>query len=117
MASYGYCPNCKKNVTTKREQFRYLLAFLLAFTGIGLIIYILYYIDRKPNHCIHCNSVCQAPKSDIRQIQKVEHKEETEYQVLKQNHEAQLKFCPNCGVEVGERGEIKYCALCGSSIA
>ena len=117
MASYGYCPNCKQNVTTKREQFRYLLAFLLAFTGIGLIIYILYYFDLKPNHCIHCNSVCQAPKSENQLEQKVEQKEEIEYQIAKQTHEAQLKFCPNCGVEVGERGEIKYCALCGSSIA
>lgn len=117
MTTIRYCPNCKRNVNAKREQFRYLLAFLLAFTGIGLIIYILYYIDRKPNHCILCNTVCQAPKSESQLEQKVEQIEETEYQVLKQNHETQLKFCPNCGVEVGERGEIKYCALCGSSIA
>ena len=113
MTSYGYCPNCNKNVTTKREQFRYLLAFLLAFTGIGLIIYLLYYIDRKPNHCIHCYTVCQAPKSEIQ----LEQKEETGYQIVKQKSEVQLKFCPNCGVEVGDRGEIKYCALCGSSVA
>ena len=56
--SMMYCPSCEKNTLTKREDFSFLLAFLLAFTGLGLVIYILYHIDKKKDHCIHCETKC-----------------------------------------------------------
>lgn len=115
-----YCPNCQKNVLTKREDFSFLLAFILAFTGIGLVIYILYYIDKKPNRCVHCEALCE--------LKLAHHQQETPQKRLEDNSNAQLeynplenkiqktRFCHNCGTEIADREGIKYCALCGSTI-
>ena len=107
MTRMSYCPNCKRNVIINRGKFSYLLAFLLALTGIGLIIYILYYIDRKPNHCVHCGTVCQVPKLE-NQIEQEEHQKGSI--VTKK-----IYYCPYCGERL-EREYAKFCYKCGSKI-
>lgn len=115
-----YCPNCEKNTLTKREDFSFLLAFLLAFTGLGLVIYILYHIDKKKDRCIHCETKCIPKKLN-------ENQTESKYQLQKNTPDSleykpielekvKINFCHNCGVELGEREDIKYCALCGSNV-
>jgi hypothetical protein len=112
MTSMGYCPNCKKNVLKKRESFSYLLAFLLALTGIGLVIYILYYIDKKPKYCVYCDTLCEPVRleSNLKESQKVEFNDSK----LLINNKA--KFCFNCGIEIDYRSDTKFCHLCGYNI-
>ena len=112
MTSMGYCKNCKKNVSKKRESFSYLLAFLLAFTGIGLVIYILYYIDKKPKYCVYCDTLCDPVQleSNLKETQKVE---SNEPKLLADN---KARFCFNCGTEIDPRNDTKFCYLCGNSI-
>ncbi|MHA2182435.1 MAG: hypothetical protein ACXAAH_13530 [Promethearchaeota archaeon] len=61
--SLMYCPKCKMNVETKKEDFRVGLAIILIiFTGgLGLLIYVAIYLDKNNNRCIHCSSVCSPP--------------------------------------------------------
>ena len=99
--SIMYCPNCQTDTFTKREDFRYLLAFLLAFTGIGLIIYILYYIDKKKDRCVTCDMMCLPRKSIENQVDSEEPEQTNDN---------------SKSLEAGEREGIKYCALCGISI-
>ncbi|HEY0088020.1 MAG TPA: hypothetical protein VGB37_04210 [Candidatus Lokiarchaeia archaeon] len=112
MNSMGYCPNCKKNVSKKRENFSYLLAFLLAFTGIGLVIYILYYIDKKSKFCVYCDTLCEPVRleSNLKEPQKIEFNDS---KLLASN---KVKFCHNCGTEIDYRSETKFCHLCGNDI-
>jgi len=115
-----YCPNCQMDTDTKRENFSYLLAFLLAFTGIGLIIYILYYIDKKKDRCVTCDMMCLPRKSIENQVgsedqEKIKNTSESpDFKPIEL--EKSKNFCHNCGEEVGEREGIKYCALCEISI-
>lgn len=115
-----YCPSCEKEVLTKRENFSYLLAFLLAFTGIGLIIYILYYIDKKKDRCIACDMMCLPIKSIKNQVDSEVQEEMNSTSKSQEFKPIELEksknFCHNCGEEVGEREGIKYCALCGIGI-
>ena len=115
-----YCPSCRDEVFTKREDFSYLLAFLLAFTGIGLIIYILYYIDKKKDRCVTCDMMCLPRKSIENQIDSEEQEKKNSTPKSPEFKPIELEksknFCHNCGEEAGEREGIKYCALCGISI-
>ncbi len=115
-----YCPNCKKNVLTERDDFSFLLAFLLAFTGLGLVIYILYHLDKKKDRCVHCKVKCEPKQLNVIQT-------DTDYQLEKkaQNsleykpielEKVKINYCHNCGVELGDREDINYCALCGSNV-
>ena len=115
-----YCPNCERNTFTKRGNFSYLLAFLLAFTGLGLIIYILYYLDKKQNRCTYCETVCipripndKQPnlKGQIEEIPK----EQLEFKPMVSN-EVKASYCSSCGGNIGDREGIKYCALCGTHV-
>lgn len=119
-----YCPNCKTNVLTVREDFRVGLAIILAiFTGgIGLLIYLAIYLDKEQNRCIHCKTACQIQQEMVLT--------NSNYQVLNQSHQSQLvvttiekesaedgaKFCYNCGVQLTGRGGSKFCPYCGSNI-
>ena len=116
-----YCPNCEKITLTKREDFSFLLAFLLAFTGLGLVIYILYYIDKKKDRCIYCETKCIPKQLNDRkntlnsQLQNNSAISSLEYKPI-ELEKVKINFCHNCGVEIGEREGMKYCALCGSSV-
>ena len=118
--SIMYCPNCQTDTFTKREDFRYLLAFLLAFTGIGLIIYILYYIDKKKDRCVTCDMMCLPRKAIKKQVDSEDQEQINESSKSPEFKPIELEksknFCHNCGEEVGEREGIKYCALCGINI-
>ena len=115
-----YCPSCEKNVVTKQGDFSLLLAFLLSFTGLGLVIYILYYLDKKKDLCIHCETKCQTKKLNENQTEsKIQLQNDTPYSLEYKPIELEkikINFCHNCGVELGERENINYCALCGSDV-
>ena len=118
-----YCPKCKQNVLTTREDFRIGLAIILAiFTGgIGLLIYLAIYLDKEQNRCIHCKTVCQIQQEIVQM--------NSPYQVGNQSHQRQFivspikketaednsKFCYNCGTKLSER-KAKFCPLCGSNL-
>jgi len=115
-----FCPSCKKNTETKRDNFSYLLAFLLAFTCIGLIIYILYHLDKKPNLCIYCETVCEPRKLDDNQSNSDPQLQAISSKSLEfkspQPEKLKINYCHNCGTEIDEREELNYCGLCGDNV-
>lgn len=112
MALLGYCPNCKQNVTKKKGSFSFLLAFLLALTGIGLIIYILYYIDQKPKYCEICHTRCEPPQPENKPRQTKEFEMETPKLIMNEK----VNFCHNCGTEIEYRNDTEFCDFCGDSV-
>lgn len=120
-----YCSNCKMNVLTVREDIDMCLIIILCiFTaGIGVLIYLAIYYDKEPNRCIHCKSICQPISNNqndsvlnIKPSQ-IDNYKETENYIINNAHIAvELKFCPNCGVKIGERGGLKFCGFCGAKI-
>ena len=56
-----FCPKCKKEVQTKREDIDWFLLIILAiFTaGFGVLIYLYFYFKKVENHCVWCESICQ----------------------------------------------------------
>ena len=112
MKPKGYCPNCKKEVEMKKESFSFLLAFLLAFTGIGLVIYILYWIDLKKQVCVLCETKCELPQlEDESQSPK-----ELENKAPKSITEEKVQFCHNCGTQIELREEAEFCNYCGDNV-
>ncbi len=120
-----YCPNCKMNVLTVREDIDMcLLIILFIFTaGIGILIYLAIYYDKEPNRCVHCKSICH-PISNIHNdsVLNLKPSQNNNYQeagkYVENNEQAvgESKFCSNCGVKIGEREGLKFCAFCGTKI-
>ena len=120
-----YCPNCKMNVLTVREDIDICLIIILCiFTaGIGVLIYLAIYYEKEPNRCVHCKSICQ-PISNIQydsvlnskpsQINK--YQEAGNYVENNAHIAVESTFCPNCGVKIGDREGLKFCAFCGAKI-
>ena len=120
-----YCPNCKMNVLTVREDIDICLLIILAiFTAcIGPLIYLAIYYDKEPNRCVHCKSICQPisnnqnesvlniKPSQINNYQEAENSEKINAHIA-----VESKFCSNCGVKIGEREGLKFCAFCGTKI-
>ncbi len=121
----NYCPNCKMNVLTTREDPDIFLVIILCiFTaGIGLLIYLAIYYDKEPNRCVHCNTIVQHGSSDQKDnSSSVISNQMESYQKIKNYKknrsvvEENSNFCSNCGVKLGDREGLKYCAFCGSKI-
>ncbi|MFX1572224.1 MAG: hypothetical protein ACFFB0_05710 [Promethearchaeota archaeon] len=122
--SVMYCPHCKMNVFTKKEDFRIGLAILLAiFTGgLGLLIYVAIYLDKPQNRCTNCNHVCEPHQMITTQSSSNYQLISTSTQIQNQKpvvkthmNEEKVKFCYNCGVELDLREGAKFCPLCGSN--
>ena len=111
MTSKGYCPNCKKNVKKKKVSFSFLKAFFLAFTGIGLIIYILYYLDQKPKYCKICDTKCEPFQAE----DKSEQPKELENAQAKITDE-KVQFCHSCGTKIEYGEEAQFCNYCGDNV-
>lgn len=118
-----YCPNCKENVLTTREDVNLFLAFILVIftSGIGLLIYLIIYYEREPNHCVHCHVICEPLLSQNLEIHSENHSTdndvaEVQYAtVIVKEQEGDSNFCYNCGTKL-QRKEAQYCPLCGTSI-
>lgn len=123
--SLMYCPKCKMNVETKKEDFRVGLAIILViFTGgLGLLIYAAIYLDKAKNRCIHCSSVCNS--------QLISNQSNSNYQLISNSNqitsqkavaqtvqliEGPVKYCFSCGVELDQREDAKFCRFCGTNI-
>jgi len=123
--SMMYCYKCDKNVYTKKNDFNIGLAIFLAiFTGgIGLLIYIAIYLDKehKPR-CIHCNSICyeqiknNLATSNYQLVSSSNQIQNQQLIVEKRPVDEKSKFCYNCGVELNQRENAKFCPLCGSPV-
>ena len=91
-------------------------------TGIGLLIYIAVYMDKK-NRCIHCNSVCKTQiieNQPISGYQTLSVPNQTQNQksiIITQSAGEKPKFCYNCGSELEQGENSKFCRLCGNTIA
>lgn len=120
--SLMYCPKCKMNVETKKEDFRVGLAIILAiFTGgLGLLIYVAIYLDKAKNRCIHCNIVCNTQlvtnQSNYQLISNSNQVTSQKGFVQTQLVERSLKYCFSCGVELDQREDAKFCRFCGTNI-
>ena len=120
-----YCPNCKMNVLTVREDINICLLIILGiFTAfIGPLIYLAIYYEKEPNRCVHCKSICQ-PISNIQngsvlnsKPSQINNYQEVETIIENNGNTAgESKFCSNCGVKIGEREGLKFCAFCGTKI-
>ena len=110
----GYCPNCKHEVMMVREEINIPLVVILAIftSGILVLVYFIIYNKKEPQFCVHCKSECKtltivttAPSAKRYQLQ-----------IYKTEEKDIVKFCPTCGVKLGDRDDIKFCALCGGQI-
>jgi len=124
--SMMYCPRCESNVLATREDIDICLAIILAIftSGIGLIIYLIYYYNKEENRCVHCRSICR-PQQTGQEISLTspvsnpyhQNREAQQVQLLQtvSNEGEGAKFCINCGVKL-IRQDMNYCPLCGANI-
>jgi len=120
-----YCPNCKTNVLTVREDINLCLIIILCILSAGffVLIYLAIYYGKEPNRCVHCKSICQPISNNqndsvlnIKTSQSDNHKETENYVKINAQIAEESKFCSNCGVKIGEREGLKFCAFCGTKI-
>ncbi len=120
-----YCPNCKMNVLTVREDINLCLIIILCIlsAGIFVLIYLAIYYDKEPNRCVHCKSICQPISNNqnesilnIKPSQINNYQEAANYVINSPQVAVESKFCSNCGVKIGEREGLKFCAFCGTKI-
>ncbi|NVM17871.1 MAG: hypothetical protein HWN80_09150 [Candidatus Lokiarchaeota archaeon] len=121
----SYCPQCKMNVLTTREDIDICLVIILCiFTaGIGLLIYLAIYHEKEPNRCVYCKTIVQPvtyeqreTSPDFKSNQIEGYQEIKTYEENRSLVEENSNFCSNCGVQLGDREGLKYCAFCGSKI-
>ena len=118
----AYCPNCKKEVATKREDLNLALVIVLViFTGgIGLILYLIIWNEEPRNRCKICGSICHAHIITEYSNSSNQHSNAlpSQYQELQmiENKVEKVNFCPMCGASLDDRIKLKFCAYCGSSI-
>ncbi len=117
MPTTGYCPHCQQNVLMGREEMNVALAILLlCCTGIGFVIYLIFYYSKPEDRCIHCSSICQAtlPSTAPQAAQQLPYQTQPNTQNV-QTVKSYLKFCPLCGNKLD--GETKnFCPSCGSKL-
>ena len=117
MPSTGYCPHCQQNVLMAREEMNVALAILLlCCTGIGFVIYLIFYYSKSENKCIHCGSYCQAtlPNKSSQTVLQLQNQTQSNTENAKILGK-QLKFCPLCGNKL-EEGNQNFCPNCGSKL-
>ena len=116
-----YCEKCHTNVLTKREDLDIgIIIILFIFTaGLGVLIYLVVYYDKKLNRCIHCNSICKPLLLEDQSNKIIEPSKETfnyrEINSTSDRDNNESKFCYNCGTKLDER-ERKFCPFCGVSV-
>jgi hypothetical protein len=116
-----YCEKCQSNVLTKREDIDIgIIILLFIFTaGFGILIYLIVYHDKKPNRCIHCNSVCkpiliEEKTTSIDEQSKNTNNVDRNY-ILESKLSEDSRFCYNCGTELDSR-ERNFCPFCGVNV-
>jgi len=117
MPSTGYCPHCQQNVLMAREEMNVVLAILLlCCTGIGFVIYLIFYYRKPENKCIHCGSNCQAtlPNKSSKTGQQLQNQTQSKAEIAKISGD-QPKFCQLCGNKLDE-GNQNFCENCGSKL-
>ena len=124
-----YCPKCKVEVSTQRDEINWVLLVILAiFTaGFGVLIYLAYYFNKPENKCIHCNSICQdtyayaSPPSTVitPSIDRNNNSTQITTEVYRENdiNESNdiTRYCPSCGSKLGDREGGNFCPYCGFS--
>ncbi len=117
--AFLYCPNCRKNVSCVRKEFNWVLAIILTlFTGgLLLLIYVAIYFSKEPNLCAQCGTVCH-PQMVTSQATNMNLQASAQVEIM-EKHPAQDKsnFCTSCGSKLDDRPDIKFCVLCGTSVA
>ena len=125
-----YCPNCQKEVQTKREDINWaLLVLLTIFTaGIGVLVYLSAYFKKPMNKCIYCNAICfsreQLHLNNENRNEISLNNHSSSEQVLTTIKKTPLKkgnaqshknhkYCSNCGLEIDHREKLNFCAYCG----
>ena len=111
----GFCPHCKQNVLLRREPIDTELAIILfcCSCGIGFFIYLLIYLSKKQDRCIHCTS--RVTSFAYEQVQT--HGQElpppkTQIETIESKH---AKYCPFCGDQLDSVAQ-NYCPSCGSKV-
>ena len=117
----GYCPNCKLNVQLTRKEFNWVLAIILGvFTGgILLLIYLAIYFSKPEDRCPICGTVGQ-PQIVHAQVSSAPQQVQASPQVEiieKEPTKAKGAFCTNCGEILSDNPDMKFCTLCGKSVA
>ena len=111
----GFCPHCKQNVLLIREPIDTALAIILfcCTCGLGFFIYLIIYLSKSRDRCIHCNtritSLSYQPNQTYNQSLP---QQQAPVKVL-ENKSA--KFCPFCGSKLDNLAQ-KYCPSCGTKI-
>ncbi len=62
---HGYCANCSRNVPLKKGDFDCCLFVILMFTGIGSIVYLIYWFLQPADRCAFCGKKTISPQQAI----------------------------------------------------
>ncbi|MEJ2251115.1 MAG: hypothetical protein P8Y97_15860 [Candidatus Lokiarchaeota archaeon] len=127
----GYCPKCAKEVYMKREEINICLCIILAiFTaGFGLLIYMVIYLDKKEDRCIHCNSLClpispsnaqQVPRQVVYHSQSKNYSNSSQISGISKNDQnndcSEIRYCHSCGNLLHDPDNARYCSFCGAEL-
>lgn len=116
----GYCPHCEKDVLMRREEFNWFLGIiLLIFTsGIGLFVYLVIYLNQDEIYCVHCGHMCTMKQLEYKEQEQLpNYAEQQVYTAPEKLFKGEKAiYCPFCGVELGDRSEVQFCALCGAKV-
>jgi len=144
MTKYAYCKICDKQVENpvrepmKTSQKVVWVMLSIATVGIGAIIFVIVYANRKKIHCPTCRSKVQfssephakskkegepltqreriLKKAGKAKEEKTKSEEETPPEIPEEEEEEEeLTFCPYCGEDI-KKG-ISRCPYCHSTLA
>ena len=136
----GYCKNCRREVSLRKNDFDWCLFILLMFTGIGPCIYVFIWMIQPTDRCTFCGRKTepsrqehntQSPQqirnygrySSSPQTPSLEHPKTQEMGVDKQmeyreeqkvQKTTEAQFCPYCGAQI--RQGARFCANCQSPV-
>ncbi|MBN1803099.1 MAG: hypothetical protein JW891_16430 [Candidatus Lokiarchaeota archaeon] len=103
-----YCDNCQRNVEPERD-FNGCIFVLLLFTGIGWIIYLIWYAVKEPDLCPFCHrgKFLKPPREELKPIMQ-------QAVLIQSESKPSNNFCALCGERL--TNTAKYCPGCGNEI-
>jgi hypothetical protein len=127
-----YCPKCQREVTAIRPEMDFCLLFILLFTGIGWLIYIIIYFSQPESRCIICHSHVherapnQLPYGNQSYANPQINYQQNAYGNVNaapqspyrppQTVNLQTNQVPVNNAAPQRTGEVKYCSYCGAEI-
>ncbi len=105
MTKIGYCSTCQQNVLLTREKMNIILAIILFCTCVGFVIYLIIYLSKPENRCVHCGMQITTSTISAQPTQQLDN----------QTQDNSGNYCPLCGVELDIKN-LEFCPNCGGNL-